>query len=104
MSDDDDDLGQDDLLKTIEMRAAHLDPTSEIEALLGELDDLLKNGDVVAALSARGINSSVALLAAQGLSAYLRGEKAQGADDLQAAAEEIRDRLGLQSAERRGQN
>lgn len=89
---------EDDLLKTIEMRAAHVDPSSEIEALLGELDDLLKNGDVAAALAEKSVNASVALLASQGLAAYLRGEKAQAAEDLQAASEEIRDRLDLQAA------
>lgn len=87
---------EDDLLKTIEMRS--VDPTKEIEALLGELDDLLKSGDVATALAERGVNGSVALLASQGLAAYLRGEKAQAAEDLQAAAEEIRDRLELQAA------
>jgi hypothetical protein len=95
---------EDDLLKTIEMRAAHVDPTSEIEDLLGELDDLLKNGDVATALAENGINASIALLASQGLAAYLRGEKAQAADDLQAASEEIRDRLGLQAAEKASSN
>lgn len=87
----------DDLLKTIEMHAAHLDPSGEIESLLGELDDLLKNGEVAAALTEKGINASVALLASQGLAAYLRGEKQQAADDLRAAAEEISDRLALQA-------
>lgn len=86
---------EDDLLKTVEMEAAHLDPTSEIEAILGELDDLLKNGDVGAALAEKGINGSVALLASQALAAYLRGEKAQAAEDFQAVAEEIKDRLAL---------
>lgn len=92
------DEDEDDLLKTIEMHAAHVDPSSEIDEILGELDDLLKNGDVATALAERGINSSIALLASQGLAAYLRGEKAQAADDLQAASEEIRDRLDLQAA------
>lgn len=95
MSDKDE---EDDLLKTIEMHAAHVDPTNEIDEILGELDDLLKNGDVATALAERGVNASVALLASQGLASYLRGEKAQAADDLQAAAEEIRDRLELSAA------
>jgi hypothetical protein len=95
MSDDDQD---DDLLKTVEMHsAAHLDPTAEIEAVLGELDDLLKNGEVGAALATKGINASVALLAAQGLISYLRGEKDQAADDFLAVSEEIKDRLTLTS-------
>lgn len=95
MSNDDDD----DLLKTVEMRsAAHIDPSDEIEAVLGELNDLLKNGDVGTALAVKGINASVALLAAQALSSYLRGEKAQAAEDFQAVSEEIRDRLQLAAA------
>lgn len=92
MSSDDED---DDLLKTVEMDAAHLDPGREIDAVLGDLDDLLKNGDVSARLAEKGINASLALLAAQALSAYLRGEKAQAAEDFQAVSEEIRDRLAL---------
>lgn len=93
MSDDDD---SDDLLKTIEMPSGtNLDPTTEIDSVLGELDALLKNGDVTAILAVRGINSSLALLAAQALSAYLKGEKAQAAEDFQAVSEEIKDRLAL---------
>lgn len=95
MSDDDDD----DLLKTVEMRsAAHIDPSDEIESVLGELNDLLKNGDVATALAEKGINSSVALLAAQALTSYLRGDKSQAAEDFQAVSEEIRDRLDLAAA------
>lgn len=90
MNDDDDDL-----LKTVEMSAAHLDPTNEIESLLGELDDLLKNGEVTAALSEKGVNASLALLASQALAAYLRAEKAQAAEDFQTVAEEILDRIAL---------
>lgn len=97
MSGDDDD--DEDLSKTVEMHTAlAVDPTRELEALLGELDDLVKNGDVAAALAQRGVNSSLALLASQGLAAYLRGEKAQAAEDFQAVAEEIRDRLELAEA------
>src|SRR4051794_30584355 len=98
MRDDDD---SDDLLKTIEMpSAAGLDPANEIESVLGELDDLLKNGDVASALAEKGVNSSLALLASQALTAYLRGEKAQAADDFQAVSEEIRDRLALAAADK----
>lgn len=94
MSDDNEDES-DDLLKTIEARPAHLDPTHEIEEVLRELNDLLKNGDVASALAESGINASLALLAAQALTAYLRGEKAQAAEDFQAVSEEIKDRLAL---------
>ena len=98
MSDDDD---SDDLLKTIEMpSASSLDATGEIESVLGELDDLLKNGDVISSLAARGVNSSLALLASQALASYLRGEKAQAAEDFQAVSEEIHDRLDLAAADK----
>jgi hypothetical protein len=96
MSDDDDDDTNDDLLKTVQMHAAGgIALTHEIEMVLGELDDLLKNGDLVSSLAEKGVNASVALLASQALAAYLRGDKAQAADDFQAVAEEIRDRLSL---------
>jgi len=95
MSDDEDD----DLTKTVEMNAiGDIDPTREIEVVLGELDDLLKNGDVGTALAAKGINASVALLASQALASYLRGEKQQAAEDFQAVSEEILDRLSLAAA------
>lgn len=95
MSDDEDE----DLTKTIEMNAmGDIDPTHEIEVLLGELDDLLKNGDVGTALAGKGINASVALLASQALASYLRGEKQQAAEDFQAVSEEITDRLSLAAA------
>lgn len=65
----------------------------EISALLAELDTLLKNPDVGAALDARGVNTSLALLVIDGLLAYLQGKKKQAADDLATAAEEIEARL-----------
>jgi hypothetical protein len=67
-----------------------LDPQQEIEALLDDLEALLKNGEVIGALTGKGINASLALLAAGGLRAYLAGHKAEAAEDLAAAAEEIR--------------
>ena len=70
-----------------------IDPTREIDELFDELTSLLKNPDVVGALSDRGINASLALLAVDGTRAYLAGEKAQAADDLRTVAEEIEGRL-----------
>ena len=68
---------------------------SEIDALFSELDQLLKNADVATVLAEQGINISLALVAADGLRAYLRGDKAQAAEDLGTVAEEIRARLLL---------
>jgi hypothetical protein len=90
-SDDDDDDGR-DLARSAEV--PKVDPTREILALFEELEDLLKNGDVIGALTARGVNASLALTAIDGLRAYLAGDKADAAEDLALVAEEIRARLG----------
>jgi hypothetical protein len=65
----------------------------EIDGLFDELDMLLKNADVGQALSARGVNISLAIVAADGLRAYMKGDKERAADDLGTAAEEIASRL-----------
>jgi hypothetical protein len=72
-----------------------IDPTGEIRAVLDELETLLKNGDVISALSARNVNASLALLAIEGLRAYLAGKKGEAADDFATTAEEIRARLAV---------
>jgi hypothetical protein len=69
-----------------------LDPSVEIDAVLDDLESLLKNGEVIGALTSRGINASIALVAATGLRAYLKGRKADAAEDLATAAEEIKGR------------
>jgi len=70
-----------------------LDPSLELDAVLDDLEALLKNGEVIGSLTARGINGSLALTAAAGLRAYLKGNKREAADDLLTAAEEIKSRL-----------
>ncbi|WP_437679278.1 hypothetical protein [Sorangium sp. So ce131] len=70
-----------------------IDPGPEIAAVFDDLETLLKNGDVVGALTVRGINASLALLAADALRAYLAGRKAEAAEDFATVAEEIRGRL-----------
>lgn len=72
-----------------------VDPSKEIANVMDELEDLLKNGDVVEALSDKGINASLALTAIDGIRAYLEGRKAQAAEDLGTVAEEINARLAL---------
>jgi hypothetical protein len=66
----------------------------ELGELFDELDALLKNPDVGALLTGRGINTSLALLIADALRAYLKGNKKEAAEDLSTAAEEISSRLG----------
>jgi CHASE3 domain sensor protein len=70
-----------------------VDPEKEISELFDELDTLLKNPDVTASLTSRGINASLALLIADGLRSYLLGKKKEAAEDLATAAEEIASRL-----------
>jgi len=65
----------------------------ELSELLDELDALLKNPDVGELLTGRGINTSLALLVADALRAYLKGNKRDAAEDLSTAAEEISARL-----------
>jgi hypothetical protein len=67
---------------------------TEISDVLDELDTLLKNADVGAALAARGVNISLALVASSGLRAYLGGDKARAAEEFDTVAEEIAVRLG----------
>jgi hypothetical protein len=67
--------------------------TAELEDLFDELDTLLKNSEVGATLAGKGINISLAIVAADGLRAYLRGDKARAAEELATAAEEIGARL-----------
>lgn len=87
--------GDDDLLDTTINTGSEvsLDPTAELTAVLEDLEALLKNGEVIASLTTRGINSSIALVALTGLRAYLEGRKADAAEDLGTAAEEVRGRL-----------
>jgi hypothetical protein len=64
-----------------------------LDALLGDLENLLKTPSVGLSLGSRGVNTSIVLVAVQGLRAYIRGNKAQAADDLATAADELGARL-----------
>jgi|SwirhirootsSR2_FD_contig_41_2909213_length_659_multi_4_in_0_out_0_2 hypothetical protein len=76
----------------------------ELDEVMEELDALLKNPDVGAELTARGINTSLALLVADALHAYLKGNKREAAEDLSTAAEEIASRLRTAPAPSDGGN
>jgi hypothetical protein len=64
----------------------------ELSETFDDLETLLKNDSVGAALSERGINISLALVATAGLRAYLAGDKQTAAEDFETVAEEIRTR------------
>lgn len=71
-----------------------LDPRIDLKRMLSEIESMLKEGGVVASLTSRGINASIALLAVQGLRAYvIENDKAQAAQDFSTVAEEIFGRL-----------
>lgn len=66
---------------------------AELEDVFDELDVLLKNPEVGAALAESGVNVSLAMVAADGLRAYLQGNKVRAQEDLSTVAEEIAARL-----------
>lgn len=70
-----------------------IDPSAELDAVMDDLEALLKNGEVIGMLTNRGVNASIALVAFTGVRAYVKGKKAEAADDLGTAADEIRGRL-----------
>jgi hypothetical protein len=64
----------------------------EVDSLFDDLDELLKNPDVQHALGVLKVNSSLALLAADGHRSYLKGDKESAIEDLSTAVEEITQR------------
>ena len=65
----------------------------ELDDVFEDLDSLLKNPEVAGELIANGVNTSLAIVAAEALKAYLGGNKAQAAEDFEMVAEEISSRL-----------
>ncbi len=77
-----------------------VDPNRELDAVLDDLEALLKSGEVIGALTSRGINASLALVAAHAVRSYIKGKKAEAAEDFATAAEEIRGRLSAEAGRR----
>jgi hypothetical protein len=75
---------------TAERRAG---PLGEIDDVLEDLETLLKNPEVGAALADKGVNTSLAMLGMDGLAAYLRGDKAKAVEDSTHFAEEVDSRM-----------
>jgi len=67
-------------------------PLGEIDDVFGELETLLKNPEVGTALAGKGVNTSLAMLAMDGLAAYLRGDKSKAVEELSQFVEEVRAR------------
>jgi hypothetical protein len=70
----------------------------EIDDVFEELEALLKNPDVGAELADRGINISLAMTLADGVRAYLRGDKEKALLELGTATDEIAARLARSRA------
>jgi hypothetical protein len=70
----------------------------ELAEVFEDLTTLLKHPDVGTELTARGVNVSLAIVAAEGLAAYVEGDKARAAEDFDTVAEEIKSRLGGQGS------
>jgi hypothetical protein len=75
---------------------------AELDAVFDELDALLKNSEVGAELTSAGVNVSLALTIADGLRAYVHGEKGKALLELGTATEEIAARMA--STSRAGQS
>ena len=77
-------------------------PMKELREVFEDLDTLLKNPEVGAALTARGVNLSLAIVAADAVRAYVEGERARAAEDFACVAEEISARLALSAGDEGG--
>ena len=66
---------------------------AEVDTVLDELDVLLKNPDVGGELASAGVNVSLAMTLAEGLRAYLHGDKEKALLELGTATEEIAARM-----------
>lgn len=79
------------------------DPRKDLSRLLDEIEVELKRGGVVAALTARGVNASLALVALHGLRAYvIEDKKVDAAEDFATVSEEIFARLAASAIHEAG--
>jgi hypothetical protein len=65
----------------------------ELREVFEDLDTLLKNPEVGSELTARGVNVSLAIVAAEALGASVVGDRERAAEDFDTVAEEIKTRM-----------
>lgn len=65
----------------------------ELWEVLEDLDTLLKHPEVGSELTKKGLNLSLAIVAADALRSYLQGDKKRAHEDFETVAEEIRTRF-----------
>jgi hypothetical protein len=68
-------------------------PLAELDDVFDELDMLLKNPEVGAELAEAGVNVSLAMTLADGLRAYVHGDKKKALLEIETATDEIAARL-----------
>ena len=68
-------------------------PLAELDEVFDELEMLLKNPDVGAELAVAGVNVSLAMTLADGVRAYVHGDKAKALLEIGTATEEIAARM-----------
>jgi hypothetical protein len=70
----------------------YLGSVHAVNRLLTEVEELLKRPSLGFELGKRKINTSIALLAVQGIIAYMSGDERRACDDLETAVDEIKAR------------
>jgi hypothetical protein len=70
----------------------HLGSVHALSRLLMEVEELLKQPSIGFELAKGNVNTSIALLAVQGLIAYVQGNERRASEDFETAAEEIKSR------------
>ena len=73
------------------------DPFKELDAVFDELDTLLKNPEVGSVLAGKGVNVSLAMTLADGVRAYVNGDKQKAILELSTATDEIAARMARSS-------
>ena len=74
----------------------------ELREVFEDLDALLKNPEVGSELAARGVNVSLAIVAAEALVAYVEGDRERAAEDFDTVAEEIKTRMAATKSRKDG--
>ena len=74
----------------------------ELREVFEDLDALLKNPEVGGELTARGVNVSLAIVAAEALVAYVEGDRERAAEDFDTVAEEIKTRMAASKRSKDG--
>ena len=79
------------------MSESRFDPFKELDDVFDELDTLLKNPEVGSVLAGKGVNVSLAMTLADGVRAYVNGDKQKAILELSTATDEIAARMARSS-------